>query len=53
MDRSPAGISGQYPRSGNDDNQPKDHAASSSRGRYRHATVRQWGHPPPHSTGAQ
>ncbi|MGO0307046.1 hypothetical protein ACTL6P_10605 [Endozoicomonas acroporae] len=46
MDRSSAGISGQYPRSGNDDNQPKDHAASSSRGRYRHATVRQWCHPP-------
>ncbi|MGI2029597.1 DUF1601 domain-containing protein [Endozoicomonas acroporae] len=46
MDRSSAGFSGHYPRSGNDDYQPKDHAASSSRGRYRHAPVRQWGHPP-------
>ncbi|WP_422491515.1 DUF1601 domain-containing protein [Endozoicomonas sp. ALE010] len=46
MDRSSAGISGQYTRPGNDDNQPKDHAASSSRGRSRHAPVRQWGHPP-------
>ncbi|MBO9484234.1 DUF1601 domain-containing protein, partial [Salinisphaera sp. G21_0] len=40
MDRSSAGISGQYTRSDNDYNQPNDHAASSRRGRYRHATVR-------------
>ncbi|MBO9495659.1 DUF1601 domain-containing protein [Thalassotalea sp. G20_0] len=46
MDRSYAGITGQYTRSGNDNNQPKDHAASSRRGRYRHAPVRQWCHPP-------
>ncbi|WP_422469060.1 hypothetical protein, partial [Endozoicomonas sp. ALC013] len=46
MDRSSAGISGQYARSGNDYNRPNEHAASSRRGRYRHATVRQWGHPP-------
>ncbi|MBO9495646.1 DUF1601 domain-containing protein [Thalassotalea sp. G20_0] len=39
MDRSSAGISGQYARSGNNDNQPNDHAAS-RRGRYRQATVR-------------
>ncbi|WP_422452318.1 hypothetical protein [Endozoicomonas sp. ALC066] len=46
MDRSSAGISGQYTRSDNDYNQPDDHAASSRRGRYRHATVRQWDNPP-------
>ncbi|WBA79359.1 RAP domain-containing protein [Endozoicomonas sp. GU-1] len=40
MDRSSAGSSGQYARSGNNDNQPNDHAAS-RRGRYRQATVRQ------------
>ncbi|WP_422491352.1 DUF1601 domain-containing protein, partial [Endozoicomonas sp. ALE010] len=42
MDRSSAGISGQYARSDNDYNRPGGHAASSRRGRYRHATVRQW-----------
>ncbi|WP_206679307.1 hypothetical protein, partial [Endozoicomonas acroporae] len=41
MDRSSAGISGQYPRSDNGYNQPSGHAPSSRRGRYRHATVRQ------------
>ncbi|WP_422468525.1 DUF1601 domain-containing protein, partial [Endozoicomonas sp. ALC013] len=41
MDRSYAGISGQYPRSDNGYNQPNGHAPSSGRGRYRHATVRQ------------
>ncbi|WP_422490803.1 DUF1601 domain-containing protein [Endozoicomonas sp. ALE010] len=46
MDRSSAGISGQYARSDNDYNQTNDHAASSRRGRYRHATVRQWDNPP-------
>ncbi|MBO9484003.1 DUF1601 domain-containing protein [Salinisphaera sp. G21_0] len=45
MDRSSAGISGQYARSGNDYNQPNDQAAS-RRGRYRHATVRQWDNTP-------
>ncbi|MBO9497446.1 hypothetical protein J7438_25665, partial [Thalassotalea sp. G20_0] len=45
---SSAGISGQYARSDNAYNQPNDHAASSRRGRYRHATVRQWD--PPHRT---
>ncbi|WBA79355.1 RAP domain-containing protein [Endozoicomonas sp. GU-1] len=48
MDRSSAGISGQYARSNNDYNQPNDHAASSRHGRYRHITVRQWD--PPHRT---
>ncbi|MBO9497154.1 hypothetical protein J7438_24150 [Thalassotalea sp. G20_0] len=42
MNRSSAGISGQCARSGNAYNQPNNHAASSRRGRYRHATVRQW-----------
>ncbi|WP_163371162.1 DUF1601 domain-containing protein, partial [Endozoicomonas acroporae] len=51
MDRTSAGISGKYARSGNDDNQPNDHAASSRRGRYRHATVRQWDPPPRTATG--
>ncbi|WP_422491539.1 hypothetical protein [Endozoicomonas sp. ALE010] len=46
MDRTSAGISGQYTRSNNDYNQPNDHAASSRRGRYRHNTVRQWDPPP-------
>ncbi|MBO9495651.1 DUF1601 domain-containing protein [Thalassotalea sp. G20_0] len=46
MDRSSAGISGQYTIPGNGNNQPKEHAASSRRGRYRHAPVRQWCHPP-------
>ncbi|MBO9484005.1 RAP domain-containing protein [Salinisphaera sp. G21_0] len=41
MDRSSAGISGQYTRSDNGYNQPNGHAPSSGRGRYRHATVRQ------------
>ena len=45
MDRSSADISGQYARSGNDYNQPDDQAASSRRGRYRYATVRQWDTP--------
>ncbi|MGI2030060.1 DUF1601 domain-containing protein [Endozoicomonas acroporae] len=49
MDGSSAGISGQYTRSDNDYNQPDDHAPSSGRasgrGRYRHATVRQWDNP--------
>ncbi|WBA86997.1 hypothetical protein [Endozoicomonas sp. GU-1] len=52
MDRSSAGISGQYARSNNDYNQPNDHAASSRHGRYRHITVRQWDPPPPHSPKA-
>ncbi|WBA79330.1 DUF1601 domain-containing protein [Endozoicomonas sp. GU-1] len=42
MDRSSAGTSGQYARSGNGYNQPGSRAASSRRGRYRHATARQW-----------
>ncbi|MBO9496864.1 DUF1601 domain-containing protein [Thalassotalea sp. G20_0] len=46
MDRSSAGISGQYARSDNDFYQPNDHAASSRHGRYRDATVRQWDNPP-------
>ncbi|WP_422463888.1 MULTISPECIES: hypothetical protein, partial [unclassified Endozoicomonas] len=41
MDRSSAGISGQYARSDNDYNRPGGHAPSSRRGRYRHAKVRQ------------
>ncbi|MBO9481457.1 hypothetical protein [Salinisphaera sp. G21_0] len=46
MDSRSAGVSGKYTRSGNDYNQPNDHARSSRRGRYRYATVRQWDHPP-------
>ncbi|MBO9483638.1 RAP domain-containing protein [Salinisphaera sp. G21_0] len=46
MDRSSAGISGQYARSDNDYNRPGGHATSSRRGRYRHATVRQWDNTP-------
>ncbi|WP_422491481.1 hypothetical protein, partial [Endozoicomonas sp. ALE010] len=42
MDRRSAGISGKYIRSGNNYNQPNNHAPSSGRGRYRHATVRSW-----------
>ncbi|MBO9495645.1 DUF1601 domain-containing protein [Thalassotalea sp. G20_0] len=42
MDRSSAGISDQYTRQDNGYNQPIGHAPSSGRGRYRHATVRQW-----------
>ncbi|WBA79295.1 hypothetical protein [Endozoicomonas sp. GU-1] len=42
MDRSSAGISGQYTRSGNHYSQPHGRAPSSGRGQYRHATVRQW-----------
>ncbi|WBA79379.1 RAP domain-containing protein [Endozoicomonas sp. GU-1] len=42
MDRSSAGISGQYTRSNNSYNQPNGPAPSSRRGRYRHATVRPW-----------
>ncbi|MBO9497285.1 hypothetical protein J7438_24835, partial [Thalassotalea sp. G20_0] len=45
MDRSSAGISGQYTRSDNGYNQPNGHAAS-RRGRYRQATVRQWDNTP-------
>ncbi|WP_422450761.1 MULTISPECIES: hypothetical protein [unclassified Endozoicomonas] len=45
MDRSSAGISGQYARSGNDDNLPDDQASSSRHGRYGYATVRQWDNP--------
>ncbi|WP_422464139.1 MULTISPECIES: hypothetical protein, partial [unclassified Endozoicomonas] len=41
MDRSSAGIIGQYTTSGNGYNQPNSHTPSSGRGRYRHATVRQ------------
>ncbi|WBA79298.1 RAP domain-containing protein [Endozoicomonas sp. GU-1] len=46
MHRSSAGIGGQYAGSGNSYNQPDDHTAYSGRGRYRHATVRQWNNPP-------
>ncbi|WP_163387874.1 DUF1601 domain-containing protein, partial [Endozoicomonas acroporae] len=46
MDRSSAGISGQYKRSNNSYNQPNGHAPSSRHGRYRLATVRQWDNPP-------
>ncbi|WBA79297.1 hypothetical protein [Endozoicomonas sp. GU-1] len=42
MDRSSAGISGKYAKSGNDYNQQDDRVASSSGGRYRHGTVRKW-----------
>ncbi|MBO9483748.1 RAP domain-containing protein [Salinisphaera sp. G21_0] len=45
MDRSSAGISGQYARSGNNYNQSNGQATSSRRGRYRYATVRQWDSP--------
>ncbi|MBO9495546.1 DUF1601 domain-containing protein [Thalassotalea sp. G20_0] len=45
MDRSSAGISGQYTRSDNGYNQPNDHAAS-RRGLYKQATVRQWDNTP-------
>ncbi|WP_163388156.1 DUF1601 domain-containing protein, partial [Endozoicomonas acroporae] len=51
MDRSSAGISGKYTRSGNHYNQPNDHAPSSGRGRYRHATVRQCDNPPRNAPG--
>ncbi|WP_422450801.1 MULTISPECIES: DUF1601 domain-containing protein [unclassified Endozoicomonas] len=46
MDRSSTGISDQYTRSDNGYNQPNGHSPSSSPGRYRHATVRQWDNPP-------
>ena len=46
MHRTSAGISGKYARSGNDDNQPDNHAASARRGRFRECTVRQWDNPP-------
>ncbi|WP_422490939.1 hypothetical protein, partial [Endozoicomonas sp. ALE010] len=46
MDRRSAGISGKYTRSVNNYNQPNNHAPSSGRGRYRHATVRPWDNPP-------
>ena len=46
MDRSSAGISGQYARPGNDGNQPDNHGAASRPGRYRHAKVRQEDNPP-------
>ncbi|WBA79321.1 DUF1601 domain-containing protein [Endozoicomonas sp. GU-1] len=42
MNRSSAGISGQYARTDNNYKRPDSHAASSRLGRYRHATVRQW-----------
>ncbi|WP_422468701.1 hypothetical protein, partial [Endozoicomonas sp. ALC013] len=45
MDRSSAGISGKYARSGNDDNQPDESAAASRRGRYRQCTVRHRNNP--------
>ncbi|WP_163388066.1 DUF1601 domain-containing protein, partial [Endozoicomonas acroporae] len=51
MDTSSAGISGQYARSVNDCNRPGGHAASSRRGRYRHATVRQWDDTPSTNPG--
>ncbi|MBO9481911.1 hypothetical protein, partial [Salinisphaera sp. G21_0] len=46
MDRSSGGVSGKCARSNNVYNRPDDHAASSRRGRYRHATVRQLDNPP-------
>ncbi|WP_422491449.1 hypothetical protein, partial [Endozoicomonas sp. ALE010] len=46
MHRTSADISGQYARSGSNDNQPDNHAASGRRGRYRECTVRQRDHPP-------
>ncbi|MBO9495644.1 DUF1601 domain-containing protein [Thalassotalea sp. G20_0] len=46
MDKSSAGISGQYTRSDNGYNQPNGHAPSSRCGRYRHTTVRQWDNSP-------
>ncbi|MBO9483815.1 RAP domain-containing protein [Salinisphaera sp. G21_0] len=46
MHRTSAGISGKCAKSDKDYNQPHDHAASSRRGRYKHATVRQWENPP-------
>ncbi|WP_163373220.1 hypothetical protein, partial [Endozoicomonas acroporae] len=46
MDRSYAGISGNYARSGNDYKQPDDYAAASRRGRYRQCTVRHRDNPP-------
>ncbi|MGI2029693.1 DUF1601 domain-containing protein [Endozoicomonas acroporae] len=46
MHRTSADISGQYARSGSDDNQPDKHAASARRGRYRECNVRQWNNPP-------
>ncbi|MGI2028623.1 hypothetical protein [Endozoicomonas acroporae] len=51
MDRSSAGISGRYTRYDNGYNQPNGQVASSNRGRYRHATVRQWNHPPRNAPG--
>ncbi|MBO9496072.1 DUF1601 domain-containing protein [Thalassotalea sp. G20_0] len=51
MDRRSAGISGKYARSDNYYNQPGGHAASSRRGRYRHATVRQWDDTPRNNPG--
>ena len=51
MDRSSAGISRKYARSGNDYNQPDDHAASSRLVRYRHGTVRQWDNHPSTTPG--
>ncbi|WBA79307.1 hypothetical protein [Endozoicomonas sp. GU-1] len=46
MHRTSADISGQYAKSGSDDNHPDNHAASARRGRYSECTVRQWDHPP-------
>ncbi|WBA79283.1 hypothetical protein [Endozoicomonas sp. GU-1] len=51
MDRRSSGISGRYTRSGNDYNQPNDHAPSSGRGRYRRATVKQCDNPPRNAPG--
>ncbi|WP_163373193.1 DUF1601 domain-containing protein, partial [Endozoicomonas acroporae] len=51
MDERSAGISSNYTRSGNDYNKLNNHAPSSGRGRYRHATVRQWDNPPRNAPG--
>ncbi|WP_422463486.1 RAP domain-containing protein [Endozoicomonas sp. ALB115] len=45
MDRSSAGISGQYTRSDNDYNRTNGHATSSRRVQYRHGPVRQRDNP--------
>ncbi|MBO9494355.1 DUF1601 domain-containing protein [Thalassotalea sp. G20_0] len=51
MDRSSVGISSQYARSDNNHNRPGGRAAASRRGRYRHATVRQWDDSPRNNPG--
>ncbi|WBA79344.1 hypothetical protein [Endozoicomonas sp. GU-1] len=53
MYRTSAGISGEYARPGNDDNQPGNHTASARRGRYKQCTVRHQDNPPPPCLGAQ